>query len=193
MAQSLAVGTLGVRLALSQAWWMWPDREIREALERVRFQTWLPVVTLALKKNAEEGKSPASFRELYKPLDRSMRSIERLLEGKHAITDQLALGMSFALGVPVCQMTPEAEEWIVRAACELSLARIYACDAWVYVRYLRARPRWSNPHLDPLALRTVNLANGSTARSIVETETTILRVAQTLGEVLEGLSRGGLA
>lgn len=194
MARSLdAVMTLGSRLALSQSWWMWHDPPIRLALNRVRFKTWMPIVSRALQRNAEEGKMPASFRDLYKPLYRSNRSIERIREGKHALTDQLALGMSFALNVPVCQLIPDADEWIARTACELCPRGLVSIDARLYVAYLRAGPRWSMSSLDPAAVRKAMKNGVSPVKTTSEAESTILRVARTLGEVLERFSGGRLS
>lgn len=169
---------------------MWPDRQIREAVDRVHLRTWLPLVRAALDSNRRAGREPATFHDLDRPLDRDPRNVERLVSGKHALTSQLAIGLSITLNIPIKQFFPETEDWLARTGLLLCGQSVGAPDMQAYVAYRRSNARFSNPHLDEKVIKRIAADMESSFSSEDKTEQAILACADALGSILENLSGG---
>jgi hypothetical protein len=169
---------------------MWPDRRIREAVDRVHLRTWLPLVRAALECNRSAGRVPATFHDLDRPLDRDPRNVERLVSGKHALTSQLAIGLSMTLNIPIKQFFPETDVWLARTGMLLCGDSVAEIEMRAYVAYRRSNARYSNPHLDERVIKKIAADMESSFSSDAKTEQAILACADALGSILENLSGG---
>ena len=180
--------SIGRLHALRQPWWTWPQQAIRDALEEARLHLWLPVVRQALNKNAQAGRRPASFHELHEDIGRHQRNLERVCEGRYALTNQIALGLALALGLPVRTFFPEAGEWIARTVLVLCGGQLSEAEARAYVAYRLAGPAASNPHLDAAAVRRACEEIRGSFNTDAAAERAMDRSADILGGVLEQIT-----
>lgn len=179
---------VGRTYALTKPWWTWPHHAIRDALEDARVQLCLPVVREVLSENAKAGRHPASFRELHESIARNPRNLERVWEGRYALTNQLALGVAISLGLPLNTFFPEPREWIARTVLVLCKGELVEAEARAYVAYRFSESASNNPHLDPQAVRRTYDGLRSHFSDAGAAERALSRAAHVLGAVLERLT-----
>lgn len=176
---------LGRTYALTKPWWTWDLRVICDALEKARFELWVPVVCRALSENAKTGSHPSSFPELRESVVRDVRNLVRVSKGEYALTNQTALGLAVALKLPVHTFFPEPDKWITGTVLVLCEKQLSEAEASAYVAYRLHPLAKGNPHVDPSVVRLIFDGVRDKFSDAGAAERAISRCADVLGSILE--------
>jgi len=167
----------GVTLALTQMWWSWHTREIRQALAAALLDHWLPQAQKAMQKNLKAGSRHGHWNDVT-ALQRNPRNIRRVIQGQSAATGGFLLGIAAVLRLEVQMLYPTTREWVAGAAGRLCRRNLAEGDGRAYAAFVLERPSPDKACSEKELQRRLEAVSP-------ESRAAVLRVARALGASLQ--------
>lgn len=176
----------GYQLALNERWWIrWRSRPpVREHLLRSHLRCWLPVVTGALKRNADSGQEPKTWTALSQLLLCDNTTLWRWRDARVTLESQDFLALAGLMDVPVDSLFPTPSQWLATATRSLCHGDVEKHEAFSYAVYRLTSPHRYATRLNEEAVRRVLKETRKWHDTMREVEDSIVRTARRLGQAL---------